>query len=127
MNTASKLKIYLDANAGTYGAMSDAAVADALNVKDISQARKEISGEELFSYTDETEYLALTDAAKKSQWLSLCAIGKVTASAVPLIKDIFPNGTTTWGNIVKTENVSIADQEGLPEITEGLVNQARAI
>lgn len=121
-----KLRAELDSNPTLYAALTDQQVADELNAVDKVQTRTSISGSELFSYTDETEYNALADS-KKSQWLSLCAIDSVTSSAVPIIKSIFPANTATWGNIVKTETVSRAAQEGLGgNIQENDITIARA-
>jgi len=100
---------------------TDQAIADLFNANQSATPRKLIDGSELFGYTDETEYIALTDS-QKSQWLSLCSIDAITAAAVPIIKNIFPANTTTWANIVKTEVQTRAEQLGIgfveaPEIT----------
>lgn len=116
----------LDSNIPLYGAMTNAQVAAELNAVDKVQNRSQISGAELFGYTDETEYAALTDA-QKTQWLALCAIDNVTTGAVPLVKSLFPQGTTTWANIVKTETVSRASQIGAGKVKEGYVAVARAL
>ena len=107
-----------------YSGMSDLQVADSLNTANRLLGRKSISGPELFGYTEFTEYEILSDA-KKDQWLGLCGIDTVTSNAVPLIKDIFPNGSTTWGNIVKTEIKTRAQELGFT-VNEGDVLQARA-
>jgi len=119
-----KLRAYLDANAGTYGALNDAAAAAQINSDD-TRTRESISGSELFGYTDEAEYLALTDALK-SQWLSLCAIDSVTSAAVPIIKSIFDTPTTTWASIVKQETKTFAQWEGFNNISKEDIRIARA-
>jgi len=115
-----KLKAEIDDDplARGYSGMTDQQVADSLNTADRVVVREEIVGNELFSYTDETEYLALSDALK-SQWLSLCSIDIIRKNAVPIIKSIFNSGSATWGNIVKTETLSRAEELGL-----GLVSVA---
>lgn len=107
-----------------YSTMTNLEVADSLNTVNRTLGRKSLSGSELFGYTDAAEYTALTDI-KKDQWLGLCGINTVTSSAVPLIKDVFPSNTTTWGNIVKTETKSRAQELGFT-VNEGDVLQARA-
>lgn len=120
MATIAEIKAELTGvNAATYSGMTDAEAAAALVAINNVEQRESISGSELFGYTDETEYNALTDA-KKSQWLGICGIESVTKAAVPIIKDIFPNGTTTWGNIVKTETVY-----PFAGVNEGDVRKAR--
>jgi len=120
------IRALLDADPGTYAALTNKQVADLMNLKDIPVVRDSIPGNELFSYTDETEYLALS-SAQKTEWLSLCAIDTVFRDAVAIIKSIFPNGTATWAAIKKTELTSIALQNGLSEVKEGHVEMARAL
>jgi len=107
-----------------YSTMTDLEVATSLNTVDRVLQRSSISGSELFGYTVEAEYTALSNGLKQ-QWLSLCAIDIITKNAVPIIKSIFPNNTITWSNIVKTETVSRAQELGF-RVNEGDVIQARA-
>jgi len=105
--------------------MSHQQAANEFNVVDKTTARLSISGSELFGYTDSAEYENLTDA-QKQQWLSLCGIDSVTKDAVPLIKSLFASNSATWGNIVKTETKSRAEQLGLVFLSETDIQIARA-
>ena len=113
------IKAELAANPATYDALSDAEVVPLLRAISITTTRESISGSELFGYTDATEYGALS-ASNKQQWLSLCGIDAITKDAVPLIKSLFPNGSVTWGNIVKTET-----KTPFAGVVEGQVQRAR--
>lgn len=92
-------------NPTPYSGKTDAEIVVLLKAVSIVSTRNAIGGSELFGYTDATEYTALT-AGKKQQWLGLCGIDLITKDAVPLIKDIFPSGSATWGNIIKTETTT---------------------
>ena len=97
-----QIKAELAANPNTYNGLSHAEVVALLKAISITNTRQSISGSELFGYTDASEYVALLDV-QKQQWLGLCGIASVTKDAVPLIKDLFPQGSITWANIIKTE------------------------
>jgi len=88
-----------------------------------SRARESIPGSELFGYTNEAEYVLLSDA-KKQQWIGLGGHGSVSRTAVPIIKSIFPDTTTTWANIVKTENYTIASDLGFTSLSDSDINFA---
>ena len=108
-----------------YSSMTDLEAVTALNLANITKTRKSISGSELFGYTDASEYTALSDV-QKQQWLALCGIDSVTKSAVPLIKSLFPNSSTTWANIIKTETISRAQELEFPKVKTYHVTEARA-
>lgn len=126
MSKYTTIRAELDGNVGLYGAMTAEQAAAELNAVDKVQQRQTIPGSEIFSYTDGTEYGALTDS-QKQQWLGLCAIDTITQAAVPIVKSIFPHGTTTWANIVKTEIVSRASQIGIGVVKVGDVEYARTL
>lgn len=88
-----------------YSGMDDDAIAESISAVNIPVQRDSIPGDELFGATDETEYLALV-AAKRSEWLSLCSINSIQKAAVSIVKSVFAANSTTWGNIIKTKNIS---------------------
>jgi len=114
------IKKELADNPATYDSLSDAEVVPLLRAISIVSAREGISGSELFGYTDETEYNALT-VEEKQQWLGLCGIDFVTKDAVPIIKSIFNGASNTWGNVVKTET-----KYPFANVNEGDITSARA-
>lgn len=120
------IRAELDSNPGLYSVMTAEQVVIELNAVDKVQTRNSIPGTELFGYTDQTEYEALTDPLK-AQWLSLCAIQDIPKNAVAIIKSIFSAITTTWTNIIKTETVSRAEQIGIGRARVGEVERARAL
>lgn len=113
-----------------YSGMTDQEAADDLNTVYRQRNRAQVSGANAYDLTDSTEYDALTDA-KKSQWLSLCAIESVDpfGPAVGAVIDIFGGASTTVSNLqsYRVESISRAIELGLGEVTPQHVKDARAI
>lgn len=114
-----------------YASMSNQEAADSLNLKDIPRIRSAMSGDELFSQTNATEFLALTDA-NKQMWVSFCArdvINPASVANVDFVKHIFgfPFNRDTVDSLeaARNEMVSQATELGLPRIRVGLVEEAR--
>ncbi len=126
------LKAFLDANAGTYGALSDQDAAVTLNALTENRVRSSMTGAEVFDNVDSTEFAALTDS-QKSQVLSLCSVQSVDpANAKPaaqIIIDIFGNPSTTRTALLaaRDETVSPATTQGLPRARAEDVRRARLL
>ena len=110
------IKAELVANLATYNDKTDAEVVPLLKAIELTPNRTSISGSELFGYTDQTEYEALTDP-EKQQWLGLCGIDTITKDAIPLIQSIVP---LTWAKVVKTDSIF-----PFARVNEGDVRKAR--
>jgi hypothetical protein len=108
--------------------MSDQEIADDLNTVYRTRNKTSITGSEVFEQTDATEYDALTDV-KKSQWLSFCGISILDpfGSGKDVVIEIFGGGSNTVTNLnnIRIENITRANELGLPTITIGHVESAR--
>ena len=127
-----QLRAFIDANAGTYGALSDEQVADTMNAATETRVKASLSGSEVFSSTVASEFDALTDA-QRSEWLSLCAIETLNPADGTPARDtavrIFGGGSGTIAALqtLRTESVSPAQLEGLPKVRADYVRVARAL
>jgi len=123
-----KIKAELAGNTALYSTMTDQQVADELNRTtgaDRLLPRSGMSGDELFGYTDSTEYKALTPA-QQNQWLLFCALPNIERKVLRLVKTIFPATTATWLAIKATHRQSRAQVLNLPTIEVGFITRARA-
>lgn len=126
------LRAFMDANAGTYSALNDQQAAVTLNALTENRIKASLTGAEIYESTDGAEFSALQDA-KKSQWLSLCAIATVDpANGTPaqiLASDLFGAGSTTLINLqaLRSETVSPATTQGLPRVRAEDVRLARLL
>lgn len=128
------LKAFLDANAGTYGALSDQDAAVTLNAPTETRVRATMNGTELLAATNANEFnaVSVTDA-QRQQWLALCAIESINPAngqvAASLAIDIFGGGSATISALqsARQETVSPAATQGLPRVTATDVNMARAL
>lgn len=128
MSKYQELKDIMLADPATFSVLTNAQAAAEFNLMDKTRVLDSMTGSSLFALTDEGEYAALADN-KKQEWLALCGIELVLKAAVPIIKGIFPNGTTTWSAIVSAATVasSTAEEHGLGRVREGDIANARAI
>lgn len=126
------VRAYLDANPGTYGAMSDLEVAVSFNTPTISRIRSSMSGAEVMDATDPAEFATKTDA-QKSQWLSLCAVDNVDPADGKLARDlavsIFSGGSATVTALAaaRQELISVNTQQGWGLVSTDDVTEARAL
>ena len=131
-NQLTVLKSFLDGDPGTYGALSDQDAAVTLNTPSVVRIKASLSGQEVYSVTDGTEFGGLSDA-QKAQWLALCAITSVNpANGTPahtLATDLFPGAGATLTALaaLRQETVSPATDQGLPRVRANDVNLARAL
>ena len=107
-----------------YDGMTDAQALARMNSDAPSVARTSIPGEELLDATDEAEYSALP-SGQRIEWLSLCGVETIFKDAVPIIKSLFPSGSVTWGNVVKTETKTYAAWRGLSDVQLAEITFAR--
>ena len=115
---------------GAYDADA-ATAAGQLNAVNVPQDLESLSGSQMWSCTDATEYAALTDA-KKQQWMAFCGVDNITpvtntSAAAETVKDIFGVGSATIGNLVALRGYSAAQSTllGFGEITQTMVQTAR--
>lgn len=127
-----QLRAFLDANAGTYGALDDQTAAETMNALTETRVKSSLSGSDVFSATVASEFDALTDA-QRSEWLSLCSIENLNPADNTPARDttvrIFGGGsaTVTALQALRTESVSPAQFEGLPKVRADYVRIARSL
>lgn len=113
---------------GVYDADSVVA-ASQLNAVNRTRNKTSLSGNELFTSTDSTEFAALTDT-ERQMWVSWCNTDRDPTNArnISFVNFIFGGGSTTIGNLatIRTEDVSRAVEIGLGVVKAGHVEQARA-
>jgi hypothetical protein len=127
------LRAELDAghpDTGAYNADAQLA-ADQINAVNRTVNVSSLSGDQLFSATDSTEFGALTDH-KQNIWLAFCgrdSIDPFGASNVALVNWIFGGGSATITALasLRTRSVSRADELGIGRVAAGTVEQARAL
>lgn len=115
-----------------YAGMSIEAAAASLNTIDRSRQKSRLSGAEIWEAVVLSEYSART-AEQKSLLNAMIAspslpIGPATNTRAALLA-IFGAGTQTRANLIAaaSETVSRATELGLPEVTPGDVQRARAL
>ena len=127
-----KLKTELAAghpDTGAYDADAQIA-ADQLNAVNRSINRASMSGDEMFSHTDTTDFAGLT-AAKQSNWLAFCGRDSIDpwgAANVAFVQWIFGAGAATLTALAgaRTTDVSRAVEVGIGFVHAGHVAEARA-
>jgi len=125
-----QLRSYLDTEAATYAALSNAEAATTLNTPSIVRIRSSMSGSEIFGATDATEFAGLA-AADRQQWLALCAIDNINpangTAAVQLTTSLFGGGSTTVTTLasLREETISPAQEQGFGSVKEDDVRIAR--
>ena len=131
------IKDELAAFPATYGALSDAEVADKLNLKEITSTKQYLSGSEIFNATDDGEYTALADDVsstgneKRAAWDRVCAVDSIdTSNGIARAREaeLFGAGTTTRSNLqaARQSTISRAQELGI-KVREGDVTAARAV
>jgi hypothetical protein len=122
------IEITIDSLGRGYSGMTDQEVADDLNTVYRTQNRDSMSGSEIWTATDPTEYNALTDA-EKQQWLSFCGIESHDpfGNSAQFVTDLFGGGSTTVTTLqgMRVENVSRAVEEEIGFVRPGNVAEAR--
>lgn len=130
-NQLQLLRNYLDNNSSTYDPLTDQEVAGALNLPSVIKVKATITGSELYSATDGSEFSLLSDL-QKLQWLSLCNFRELDPDngtpAHSLAIDLFP-ASTTLSNLstIREELVSIAENNGFPVVRAEDVRLARLL
>jgi len=113
-----------------YSGMSAKQAAESLNTANRQVNKTEITGGDLLSATVPSEFSALS-ADEKATWRALWSIWNLqldNANTRGIIQSIFKDGTTTHANLIAfvKESKSRAFELGLGEVTEGMVERARA-
>jgi hypothetical protein len=114
-----------------YSGMTDAEVADDLNTIYRTRVRTTMSGDEIFSATDSTEFTGLTDH-ERVLWVSFCGkdnIDPSNATNIAFLDYIFGGSSTTKSTLatLRTENISRAEELGFGFIKEANVAYARTL
>lgn len=128
-----KNEITNDTLARGYSAMSNAEVANSLNLNsDRTIDRTSITGDEAFSTTDQTEFANNLTNEKRQLWLAFCgreSIDPFGASNVEFVQYIFGSGSATVSALsaLRVSQASRAEELGLGLVKEGHVEYARAI
>jgi hypothetical protein len=114
---------------GAYNAIAVTAAAE-LNAVNRTTNKTSMSGDEVFSVTDNTEFQALS-AGDKNLWLSFCGrdtINPFGASNVAFVTSLFGGGSDTLTALAATRknDVSRAVELGLGIVRPGNIEEARA-
>ena len=108
---------------------SDEDAAAQGNEVDMKENIESLSGDQLFTATDATEFAALTDV-KKQLWVSWCNSDRDphNAANVAFVNYIFGAGSNTIGSlaVLRMRDVSLFQKEGLGLVRVGDVQKARA-
>lgn len=123
-----KSEITVDPLRRGYSTMTDQQIVDSLNAVNRTRNRTSITGDELFSATDEVEYIALS-SSDRLLWVSFCgrdSIDPFGKANVAFVKDLFGNGSATVLAMAgdRVESVSRADELGV-RVGIGLAQEAR--
>ena len=127
-----KLRAILDADPGTFSALTDQQAADELNAVNKTYNVPVMTGKEVKEAIDATEWGALTDAAKQIV-LALVARDDLDPHGVDasIFLDAMPAGTNPVTaaalNALRTLTRSTADIEGLGAVLASHVNVARSL
>jgi hypothetical protein len=130
-NQLDQLKAFLDANAGTYSALTDQIAAETMNALTEVRIRSSMSGSEVAASIDATEYDALS-STDKGVILSLCAVDSMSPANGGLIHQtiasILGNNVSAASIIAaRDESVTPAQVEGLPRVRADYVRIARTL
>ncbi len=112
-----------------YAGMDDAAAAADLNTVYRTRNRTNMTGDELFAATDNTEFTGLT-AHEQTLWVSFCGRDQIDpfgASNVAFVQHVFGGGSATIAALssARTESVSRAVELFGQDVGEGDVWDAR--
>ena len=113
-----------------YSGMTDAEAAASLNTVNRTRTYPSLTGDQVFTATDATEFAALTDQ-KQLLWVSFTSkdsIDPADATNVAFVNWIFGAGSDTLSALatLRTEDVSRAVELGLGTVKTGHVGMARA-
>jgi len=111
-----------------WAADAEAAAAQG-NTVDMEENINSLSGDQLFTSTDATEFAALTDV-KKQLWVGWCNSDRDphNAANVAFVTFIFGGGSATIAALalLRKRAVSLFAKEGLGNVTTANVKEARA-
>lgn len=126
------LKTELDAGHPVTGAYNadDTLAAGELNAVNRTTNKAVVTGDELFTATDGTEFAALTDH-KRELWVGFCSkdVDPFASANIAFVQWIFGAGSTTVSTLatVRVNNVSRATELGLGEVDAGHIQYARTL
>lgn len=131
MSYITDLRAELDSDAGRYAALSNRGVVDSINTVNVPKNKTNVTGSEIWEATNAAEFNALSDVLK-SQWLALCGLDRINPFGVaqPVVQSIFSGAespTVAALLILRTYNVSRAEELGFRIVKEGHVEMARAV
>ncbi len=111
-----------------YSVMTDQQAADSLNDPVVDQNRPILTGDEMFTATDSTEWAGLTDQ-KRDLWVSWCNTDRdpFNAANVAFVNCIFGGGSTTIGALalIRVEQISRGQEIGFGTVKVADVARAR--
>lgn len=114
-----------------YAGMTSSEASVSINTANQSRNRASMTGDEVFSATDSTEFGSLSDT-NKTLWLSFCgrdSINPFGLANVAFVTYLFNNPSTTLSSLqgLRTETVSRAVVLGLRYVTPGDIEYARTL
>lgn len=115
-----------------YAGMTDLQVSVSLNTVNRTRPWPFLTGDDAFQATDSSEFAALTNDTRRGLWLSFCArdtIDPFATANVAFVTWLFGGGSQTVANLasVRQENLSRAEELGLPPVSEQHVANVRAM
>ena len=113
-----------------YAGMTDQQATDSLNTENRNSDRVSLSGDEMFTATDEIEFAGLTDQ-KRDLWVSWCNAGRdpFNAANVSFVQFIFGGGSATVTNLAATrvDQISRGVEIGFGVVKLTDVSRARLV
>jgi len=113
-----------------YSGMTDVEAAADLNTVYRSRDKASVSGSEILNGIVVSEWNALTDAQRQTVW-DIVHLGEVNPFGIEatLMVNIFGAGSETISGLssLRTEDISRAQELGLPQMKPGYVERARAL
>lgn len=124
-----KTEITDDSLTRGYSGMTDKQVADSLNAENRTVNVDTATSQELFEAVTTSDYGAL-DATEKGLLHAIISMGNILVNGTntkAALLGMFGVGTDTRANLaaLQTEDISRAEELGLPTIKEGNVEEAR--
>lgn len=110
-----------------YSGMTDEQKIADLNTAYRTQNKSSLTGDEVFSQTDTTEYTALTDT-EKQLWLAFCgreSIDPFSAANVTFVTNLMGSTTIASINSIRTTPITRAQELGIGEVGVGLLQIAQ--
>ncbi len=128
---ALKTELDTDSLGRGYSGMTDLQVVADMNIVYRTRIKTSLSGDQIFTSTDNTEFGALTDI-NKQLWVAFTSkdsIDPSDAANIAFVTYIFGGGSTTVSNLntLRTEDVSRAVELFGVDIVVGDVENARAL